>query len=248
MASKQVSDRKKSSTLVAAAAETHKDAIQDGAERLLKSHLKKGETMPDLRLVATLLARSLGALGDGMSKADDDHERELSDDAEPRDARDKVMLALYSKVVEVGEIIQGMYGHAAVRKCKLDGTTPRDGELLLQHAKTASGLLRTVKFGEPRVKGAKIDGGDFADELDALAKEAKKALGDVAREIREAETTQVKKGATIAAFDAGFSSTAGLLSALLTVAGEKELASRVRPSTRRPGQLEEPEPEPTPTP
>ena len=232
---------------MAAAAETHKDAIQDGAEGLLKSHLKKGETMPDLRLVATLLARSLGSLGDGMSKADDDHERKLADDAEPRDARDKAMLALYSKVVEVGEIIQGMYGHAAVRKCKLDGTTPRDGELLLQHVKTASGLLRTVKFGEPRVKGAKIDGGDFADVLDALAKEAK-ALGDVAREVREAETTQVKKGAAIAAFDAGFSSTAGLLSALLTVAGEKELASRVRPSTRRPGQLEEPEPEPEPTP
>ena len=39
-----------------------------------------------------------------------------------------------------------------------------------------------------------------------------------------------------------------MLSALLTIGGEKELAQRVRPSSRRPGQVEETEPTPEPAP
>jgi hypothetical protein len=40
-------------------------------------------------------------------------------------------------------------------------------------------------------------------------------------------------------YDAAFSSTANIVSALLQIAGEKELAGRVRPSGRRAGQTVE---------
>ena len=249
MASKLVAARSKSSTLVIAAADTHKDTIQVGAEALLNPYVKKGETMPDFAFVATLFGRALESLAKGMTDADDAHETELSDDVGPRDARDAAVEALNAKVVEGAEILQGLYGSAAVKAVSLDGVTPRDGTLLVQYATTASGLLRTVKLGKSRVKGASFDAEAFADELSALAKQVTRALADVAREVREAEATLVKKTTAIAAFDGAFSSTAGLLSALLIVGGQKELASRVRPSARRPGQVEpEEEPEAAPVP
>jgi hypothetical protein len=237
MASKQVADRKKSSTLVIAAAETHRDTIQTGAESLLKPHVKKGETMPDFAFVSVLLGRALASLANGLADADEAHERELSDDVAPREARDASVQALYAKVVEGAEILQGLYGAAALKAFKLDGITPRDGTLLVHYVTTASGLLRSVKLGKSRVKGATFDCEAFADELSALSKNVTSALGDVAREAREAEATLVKKNAAMAAFDGGFSNTASLLSALLTIGGQKPLALRVRPSSRRPGQV-----------
>lgn len=104
-----------------------------------------------------------------------------------------------------------------------------------------------------RLKGATFSGKAVADELEALMADVQSALDDVAREAREGEATLVKKRAAMSAFDTAFSGTASLLSALLTVAGTKELASRVRPSARRPGQAEgaeedtgdEPKPAPT---
>jgi hypothetical protein len=46
----------------------------------------------------------------------------------------------------------------------------------------------------------------------------------------------VKKQRTMAEYDRTFSTTANLVSHLLRTAGEIELARRVRPSTRKPGQ------------
>lgn len=248
MASKQVADRAKSSTMVTAAATTHSEAIQMGAEQLLSPHLKKGESMPNLQLVPVLLARALSAATAAMVSADDAHEMELSDDDGHREARELAIQELYAKLVEASEIVGGLYGTKGVKAIGLDGTTPRDGALLIRYAQNASGLMRAVKLGKSRVKGASFDTEELAAELDACTKKIQKALDDVARETREAEATLIKKKTAITGFDATFSSIAGMLSALLTIGGEKELAQRVRPSSRRPGQVEETEPTPEPVP
>lgn len=156
----------------------------------------------------------------------------------PHHKRQGTYAELYAKVVETSEIVAGLYGAAAVRALKLDGTTPRDGALLLRHAETAIALLRTHDLGKSRVKGATLSGKATAGELEALAQAVKTNLDDVAREAREAEGTLVKKRAAMATFDDVFSRSATLISALLALGGEKELAARVRPSTRRPGQAE----------
>jgi hypothetical protein len=46
----------------------------------------------------------------------------------------------------------------------------------------------------------------------------------------------VEKREAMSAYDSGFSATADLISTLLKLAGEDELAKRVGPSVRRPGQ------------
>jgi hypothetical protein len=74
-----------------------------------------------------------------------------------------------------------------------------------------------------------------------------KARAALATELRESEATQTAKDKAIVAYDRTFSRVATLAGALLEIAGESELAKRVRPSTRRPGRtVEDADPEPVP--
>lgn len=60
-----------------------------------------------------------------------------------------------------------------------------------------------------------------------------------ADEAHEAQTTQAAKKGAMEGYDGLFGAVAGLLSHLLLVAGERELAAKVKPSARRPGQTTE---------
>ena len=56
---------------------------------------------------------------------------------------------------------------------------------------------------------------------------------------RDADQTLVDKREAMGRYDRTFSTTANLISHMLRAAGEVELATRVRPSTRKPGQTVE---------
>ena len=54
-----------------------------------------------------------------------------------------------------------------------------------------------------------------------------------------AQATLAKKNQAVEEYDRVFTGVATSLSGLFTLAGERELAEKVRPSTRRPGQTVE---------
>jgi hypothetical protein len=238
MASRQVTDREKSARSVIAAGEANADLVQSALAEQVKPFLEKGEKVPDYAGMIRLSGRRLGAARDHMVTADEAHEQELADDAPAREERDEAQASLRAELVELREMISGVYGGPTAGRLFV-GSTPEDPVLLGRFAGEVADAFKRVKLPAPRVKGAKLD----VDEIIASLRDGRVRLEGhleaVQREIREAQQTAEAKNAAIAAYDTLFTSVATTLSGLLRQAGKPDLAARVRPSARSPGQTAE---------
>jgi hypothetical protein len=235
MASKQVTDREKSARAVVAVGETQAEAAGVALGKLLKPHLAKGEALPDMALLLTLVSRALDAAKTQMVEADAAHEAELGDDEPVRRARDEAAQALSDKIIELREVLTGVYG-AATTSTVFTGPTPEDPVVLSRFADEVATQLARVKLPAARIKGAKLDTAEIASALQERRGTLDTQLKDVAREVREAQATLDAKNQARAAYDELFGGAATTLAGLLRLAGKTDLAAKVRPSTRRPGQ------------
>lgn len=234
MSAKQVTDRQKSASAVVSAGTTHAEATAAGLGKLLKPHLAKGETLPDVGLVMILVARALEAAKIKMVEADAAHEAELGDDDAIRKARDAATAALSDKLVELREVIVGIYGGAAASTV-FPGPAPQDPVVLSRFAGEVATAVERVKLPAPRIK-AKLDSAETAAELRTLRATLDATIKDVAKEVREAQATLDEKNQALAAYDELFGGGATAMTGLLRMAGKADLAAKVKPSTRRPGQ------------
>lgn len=221
-----------------AAARTHGAQAAAAVATVLGPHLAKGEKQPDVGLLLELSTRTLEAAIDTLEQADAAHEAELSDDAAPRQQRDELATSLYEDLIELEEVATDLLGRAALRPLRLEGTTPRD-PTVLRHAKGVIEALQTVELPKSRVRGAKLHADEWAERLGEHTAALSSALGDVAREAREAEATLVARNQALGQHDRTFGDVATLVSAVLRMGGQTELAARVRPSPRRPGRTVE---------
>jgi len=241
MASKQVTDREKSARAVAKAAETHADKAATALGEALLPHLESGETLPDIGLLLRLVGRWIVADNAALIQADEAHATELADDAEPRRARDETAEEVRRILVDLRGAVEVIHGPATLVRLKLKGAVPTDPSVL---ARMGADVLKTltdpeIKLPAPRRKGLKFDRKEFVDELQKALPPLKDALADVAREAREAETTLTNKRGAMDRNDRTFSRGASLVSATLYAGALDEIADRVRPSGRRPGQTAE---------
>ncbi len=128
----------------------------------------------------------------------------------------------------------------AWRRCAADAAAHRCDAARSSGARASrprvSAALSSQKLPKSRVRGATFRAEDWVERLDDRITPLEKAIDVVAREVREAEGTQATKNRALEAYDETFRKVATLLSATLSIAGEDELASRVRPTARRPGR------------
>lgn len=248
MASKQVTDREKSAHSVMAAGEANADLVQAALADQVKPLLKKGEPLPDFAATVRLSCAALGAATQRMVKADSAHDTELGDDAPVREARDAAQAALREELIGLREMIIGAYGGPTASRLFL-GSTPEDPVVLSRFAGEVADGLDKIKLPAPRIKGARLDVAETTGSLRDKRAGLDRLLKDLQRELREAQKTLDAKTAAIAAYDQVFAGVATTLSGLLRLAGKADLAAKVRPSARRPGQTAEEagdETEPTP--
>lgn len=246
MPSKLVTDRQKSARAVVAAASTHGAIMGEALKGLLSPHLQGNEQVPDVGLLCLLVGRLLLSQNEKLVAADAAHEAELSDDAAPREARDKAAVLVRQVLVDLRATVAAVHGSAGLKQLGLTGATPVDPSVLAVEGAAALKSLEdaTISLPAPR-RGTSLDRQAFADDLREHLAPLQSALASVAREAREAETTGAAKQAAMAANDQAFSLGAAWLTATFSLAGKEDLAARVRPSVRHPGQTEEEE---TPTP
>jgi hypothetical protein len=235
MSSKQITDRQKSADSVIAAGETHAEEVAKALGAIAKRHLKKGQEVPDFALVVRILCAELTELKDAMVSADEAHEAELSDDPAVRKQRDDAAKALYDEVVQLREMLVGAYGGAKAAEI-ISGSTPDDPVVLARFAGEVAKNLEKTKLPAPRIKGAKLDAAELASSLRDKRARVEKALKDVQREAREAQVTLGAKISAVGAYDKGFAGAATALTGLLIASGRDDLAAKVKPSSRRPGQ------------
>lgn len=228
MASKQVTNRQKGADAVLAIFDAQGGTLADAAGRVL------GE-VHTIQATLNLLRSSLKASRDAMVQADTAHEGELADDTSARDARDEAAAQLNEKVVELRSVLTGMYS-AATARAVIIGATPRDPVALERFAGEVVQNLGTVTWPKPRFAGAGLDAAAVQQDLSGAREALQGALTQVASEEREAQGTLAKKNQAIEEYDRLFTGVATSLAGLFTLAGEQELAEKVRPSARRPGQ------------
>ena len=248
MSSKQVVDRQRSADSVIAAGETNADSIQEALAARARAYLKKGEEAPDFAALVRLSCAMLGAAKASMVEKDEAHAAELGDDAPVREERDEARTALYDELVTLREVLIGAYGGPVASKV-FAGSTPEDPVVLTRYAGEVADRLQKVKLPASRIKGAKLDVAETAASLRDKRAELEQHLKAVQREVREAQKTLDAKNAAMTAYDETFGGVATTLSGLLRLSGKAELAAKVRPSIRRPGQTAEqagdvPEPQP----
>lgn len=235
MPSKQVIDRKRSAEsvneLVDAASERAAKALTERFSGLLE----KGEKNPDWRLMFALLGRQITRDVLALEAKSDAHEKELGDDLKPRNARDAAYTLSREVATDARALVSRLHGDEALAEMQMSAPVPEDAAGLEGWMKNAIGALRDkkIKLAAPVRQSAKIDREALADELDEAHCKLGPALKAVAREAREAQATQVEKDSAMATAERSFTENCSGLATLLRLAGEYDLATRVRPSARR---------------
>ena len=243
MPSKMVTDRQKSSESVQAACNTHRDAMASGI----------AETLGDPSLVKnalTLITKAVDRLREdtaAMITADDANIRERGEDSNARTQHEQATAALREELIDLRGGVASILGANAVRTLGYVGDTPNDPIALERLAKTVVGSLDKLAAIKPRREGFSLDPKPWKERITACAAAATSARNALTTELRESEATQTAKDKAIERYDRTFTHVATLASAQLDIAGEHELARRVRPSVRRPGRTVEDAGEP-PTP
>lgn len=235
MPSKQVVDRQKEAQAVIAAGTTHAATLVEGLTALLSPMLQRGEKLPDLELLLKLALRVLDESQSALVEADEAHQRELLDDAEPRDARDEAAAGLRDRLISLRDTLASLYGESILRKSGFTSPTPEEPVLLSRFAGQVSGALQELTLPRPRLPGLRIqvNAPELAAELDAQRGRLDQALADVTRETKEAQATLSARDEAAASFDSRYQGVANLVTGLLRLAGKPDLAARVRLTWRR---------------
>lgn len=241
MASKQVTDRDRSSSQVTTAAEVNATEIAQKLEALLTPRMQVGEVAPDFAFMVRLIGRHLAHHASALNAADLAHEAELGDDVQPRVERDDAEVDLRETTVSYRNALGAGYGDAALRTHGVAVAAPPDTRGLVRYAKDfRSGLRDAARTpSAPARNGLVVDRAALAAELTPRIERLEAALEAVTREAEELKLTQTAKDNAMDANDTAFSGVANALEGLLILAGRKDLAARIRPSTRKPGVVDQ---------
>lgn len=238
MDSKVVSNRIREARVVASALDTHVTPQASPLETALG--LGTGALAP----VVVALSRTLTSRADTLDRDERALRAERADDDAPRAARNRAASELRETLFEVSDTLAGTFGSDEPTRYGLAGTTPNDPDLLIARARNTVTLLHTLA-PSPAKPGRTADLAVLATELETRITPLAAALRAVATEAREEQALLVQRDASAEKLDQAYAATAAIASALLELAGQPELADRVRPTQRRrAGKTNEPAPTP----
>ncbi|MGM0558395.1 MAG: hypothetical protein ACQEVA_18565 [Myxococcota bacterium] len=167
--------------------------------------------------------------------------QERADDPAAREARDVAAATMYEALIRARSLMEAVKVGESVR-FGLDGRTPRGASSLLAFAQNAVDSLRNTSQSLGTL-GIDIDTTTLADQLQPALDGLTDAVDTMATEEREAEATLVERDKVLERWERTYRSIARILEGVYRMAGEDDLADRVRPTIRRATGAEDPEDE-----
>jgi hypothetical protein len=236
--SKMVNDRQRSARVVIHAAFTQAETLSTQLEEMLAPGLPADGNSSVSGMIRRL-GRTLQASIDRLVAADKAHEAEKSDDLAVRVELEEATEQLYREVVEFRTGLEAVGHPNALLHIGVAGATPREPVALVRLGQAVQDQLPLVATMVPVRRGLTFDAMTYQEPLAAAVARLEAAQDAMQREQRELQITLMAKNRALAEHDACFMTVARTLEALFRLAGLTELADRVRPSARRPGQVEE---------
>jgi hypothetical protein len=240
MRDKMIRNRRKSGESVGASVDTHLDDVVVPLEVTFTEQLVEGEILPDLRTVFRILQRLLAVAVQGLVTAGDRHLREVDNDIKLRTRRDELVGLLGTKVSNFRKTLDGLFGSgSALELAGIDGRTEQEPVALLAQ------IERTLeRFGDPGMELAtpgfsvQMNPAAVVEDFQSEYQELRDLVTELTRENRKSDATIIAKNEAMARYDEQFRWIAGCLEALYHLAGQHELAARVKPSLRRSGRTQ----------
>ncbi len=191
-----------------------------------------------------------------LVEVEDRHVKQLVRISQLRRRRDQGVGDTYDKQIAARGILTSLYGKERdFELAAVSGRTPESSKQLAEQVDQTVKFLRDPLEDEPsqKVAGVGVDFAAMADDLEAGQRELIEVRAELVRATKVADGTRKNTSQVIKEFDLVFLWIARSLEGLFNLAGEEDLANRVRTSVRRvtrrqaePGEEEAKPPEPSP--
>jgi hypothetical protein len=204
------------------------------ADRYSK-YLQKGEMLPDLGVLLTLLSRELEGSQNNIEGADQAYALEESDDPAVRQATEDATLALYDEVVQLRSELNAAYGEGAIAALGMQGDTTRVPARLERHARTVAERLKDARISLGKSKSVRVslDRKAAAETLLALCDALATSLSDLNREKAELQQKQDERNRALTLWEEIVPSNCTAARGLLLLAGDVEGAGRITSTPKR---------------
>jgi hypothetical protein len=244
MPSKIVSDKQKSALALIQFGRTNAELVAAAIIKTQGPSLPAGTDIAKYKEHLMILMTSSSTLLEGKIKqavdADEALIVEQADDLEPRRRRDEAGAQLREALVSLRGTLEGVYGYQIARELGFSSDTPQDPVVIARFAGEVLKVIgkRQAEETLPAPKeGISFNPQSALSRITLLRSALDGHLGTVEAERRELQQALSKKNEALAEYDEAFARVANLFVGLCLLAGEKELAQKVRPSGRNPGQL-----------
>lgn len=235
MGSKQVEQELARSGALVTAAEAHEERVGAGLARLARETKAKAPAEAALRGVVHFVQQVLEARAEALRGSERALDAELGDDAKPLQEREEAAGEVAALLVSLRGALGESSGDAAVRAAGFVGNTP-DARDPSGVAELAARVLENLRKHPPRGKSKhlRLDLAGALGELEEPLARLRKGVADVAREKREEQAARATRDAAWSAHEGAVRGAGLVLEGLLRLAGEEDLADRLRVTARSP--------------
>ncbi len=178
----------------------------------------------------------LASVQEKLVKAEDEQVRKQIRISDLRRESEELTGALYSEQVSVRRILEGLFGpDRGFEIAAIKGATPQELKPLSDQVDLTVKLLREPEIEVPTAKasGVEFDFPATADSLETGRGEIVRVGDELERARKAASQSVLRKQQVTAEFDAIFPWAAQTVEGIFRMAGERELADRIRTSRRR---------------